>query len=53
MVNLALIGVPIEIASELAGGRRCDSIAITSIYSSRELTRKIKAVQAMRRRVLV
>ena len=49
MVNLVLIGVPIEIASELAG---CDRIAISSIYSSRELMRKIKAVQAMRRRVL-
>ena len=43
-------GMPIEIASELAGHASIDT---TSIYATQELARKIKAVQAMRRRVVV
>jgi site-specific recombinase XerD len=47
-VRQALVdGVPIEVASELAGHA---SVSTTSIYSSQELARKIKAVQGMRRR---
>ena len=47
-VRQALVdGAPIEVVSELAGHA---SIATTSIYSSQELARKIKAVQAMKRR---
>jgi site-specific recombinase XerD len=49
-VRQALVdGMPIEIASELAGHASIDT---TSIYSKQELARKIKAVQAMRKRVL-
>ncbi|MFZ4479724.1 MAG: phage integrase family protein [Rhodoferax sp.] len=49
-VRQALVdGVPIEVASELAGHASIDT---TSIYSTQELARKIKAVQGMRRRVL-
>lgn len=48
-VRQALVdGVPIEVASELAGHASIDT---TSIYSSQELARKIKAVQGMRRRL--
>jgi site-specific recombinase XerD len=48
-VRQALVdGVPIEIASELAGHASIDT---TSLYSTQELARKIKAVQGMRRRV--
>ena len=48
-VRQALVdGVPIEVASELAGHASIDT---TSIYSTQELARKIKAVQGMRRRV--
>jgi site-specific recombinase XerD len=47
-VRQALVdGVPIEVASELAGHASIDT---TSIYSTQELARKIKAVQGMRRR---
>jgi site-specific recombinase XerD len=50
-VRQALVdGVPIEVASELAGHASIDT---TSIYSTQELARKIRAVQAMRRRVAV
>ncbi len=50
-VRQALVdGVPIEVASELAGHASIDT---TSIYSTQELARKIKAVQGMRRRVVV
>ncbi len=50
-VRQALVdGVPIEVVSELAGHASIDT---TSIYSTQELARKIKAVQGMRRRVLV
>jgi site-specific recombinase XerD len=49
-VRQALVdGVPIEIVSELAGHASIDT---TSIYSTQELARKIKAVQTMKRRVL-
>jgi len=49
-VRQALVdGVPIEVASELAGHASIDT---TSIYSMQELARKIKAVQGMRRKVL-
>ena len=49
-VRQALVdGVPIEVASELAGHASIDT---TSIYSTQELARKIKAVQGMKRRVL-
>jgi site-specific recombinase XerD len=49
-VRQALVdGVPIEIASELAGHASIDT---TSIYSTQELARKIKAVQGMKRRVV-
>ncbi|HEY5582017.1 MAG TPA: site-specific integrase [Rhodoferax sp.] len=41
-------GVPIEVVSELAGHASIDT---TSIYSTQELARKIKAVQGMKRRV--
>jgi hypothetical protein len=48
-VRQALVdGVPIEVASELA---RHASIDTTSIYSTQELARKIRAVRGMRRRV--
>jgi site-specific recombinase XerD len=40
-------GMPIEIASELAGHASIDT---TSIYATQELARKIRAVQQMRRR---
>lgn len=47
-VRQALVdGVPIEVASELAGH---SSIDTTSLYATQELARKIKAVQGMRRR---
>jgi integrase len=49
-VRQALVdGVPIEVASELAGHASIDT---TSIYSTQELARKIKAVQGTRRRVV-
>ena len=41
-------GMPIEIASELAGHASTNT---TSIYATQELTRKIKAMRGMRRRV--
>jgi site-specific recombinase XerD len=48
-VRQALVdGVPIEVASELAGHASIDT---TSIYSTQELARKIQAVRGMRRRV--
>jgi site-specific recombinase XerD len=48
-VRQALVdGVPIEVASELAGHASIDT---TSIYSTQELARKIKAIAGMRRRV--
>ena len=48
-VRQALVdGVPIEVASELAGHASIDT---TSIYSTQELARKIRAVQGMKRRV--
>jgi site-specific recombinase XerD len=43
-------GMPIEIASELAGHASIDT---TSIYATQELARKIRAVRGMRRRVAV
>ena len=47
-VRQALVdGVPIEVASELAGHASIDT---TSIYSTQELARKTKAVRAMKRR---
>ncbi|MDD4947638.1 MAG: phage integrase family protein [Gallionella sp.] len=47
-VRQALVdGLPIEVVSELAGHASIDT---TSIYSTQELARKIKAVQAMKRR---
>jgi site-specific recombinase XerD len=50
-VRQALVdGVPIEVASELAGHASIDT---TSIYATQELARKIKAVQTMKRRVAV
>ena len=49
-VRQALVdGVPIEVASELAGHASIDT---TSIYSTQELARKINAVAGMRRRVV-
>ncbi|MEI8156838.1 MAG: site-specific integrase [Burkholderiales bacterium] len=49
-VRQALVdGVPIEVASELAGHASIDT---TSIYSTQELARKITAVRQMRRRVV-
>ena len=49
-VRQALVdGVPIEVASELAGHASIDT---TSIYSTQELARKIRAVQGMKRRVV-
>ena len=48
-VRQALVdGVPIEVASNMAGHA---SLTTTSIYSTQELARKIKAVQGMKRRV--
>ena len=48
-VRQALVdGVPIEVVSELAGHASIDT---TSIYSTQELARKIRAVQGMKRRV--
>jgi site-specific recombinase XerD len=48
-VRQALVdGVPIEVASELAGHASIDT---TSIYSTQELARKVKAVSGMKRRV--
>jgi site-specific recombinase XerD len=48
-VRQALVdGVPIEIASELAGHASIDT---TSLYSTQELARKIKAIQGMRKMV--
>lgn len=50
-VRQALVdGVPIEVASELAGHASIDT---TSIYSTQELARKIRAVRGMKRRVAV
>ncbi len=50
-VRQALVdGVPIEVVSELAGHASIDT---TSIYATQELARKIRAVQAMKRRVVV
>ena len=50
-VRQALVdGMPIEIASELAGHASIDT---TSIYATQELARKIKAVQGMKRRVVL
>ena len=47
-VRQALVdGMPIEIASELAGHASIDT---TSVYSTQELSRKIEAIQSMRRR---
>jgi site-specific recombinase XerD len=47
-VRQALVdGMPIEVASELAGHLSIDT---TSLYSTQELSRKIKAVQSMKRR---
>ena len=49
-VRQALVdGVPIEVVSELAGHASIDT---TSIYATQELARKIRAVQAMKRRVV-
>ncbi|MBK7053098.1 MAG: site-specific integrase [Rhodoferax sp.] len=48
-VRQALVdGVPIEVVSELAGHASIDT---TSIYSTQELARKIRALQTMRHRV--
>ena len=48
-VRQALVdGVPIEVASELAGHASIDT---TSIYSTQELARKIQALRGMKRRV--
>ncbi len=48
-VRQALVdGVPIEVASELAGHASIDT---TSIYSTQELSRKIKAIRGMKRRI--
>jgi site-specific recombinase XerD len=50
-VRQALVdGVPIEVVSELAGHA---SINTTSIYSTQELARKVRAVHSMKRRTLV
>ena len=50
-VRLALVdGVPIEVVSELAGHASIDT---TSIYSTQELARKVRAVHSMKRRTLV
>ena len=49
-VRQALVdGVPIEVASELAGHASIDT---TSIYSTQELARKIQAVRKMKRRLV-
>ena len=49
--NALVDGVPIEVVSELAGHASIDT---TSIYSSQELARKVRAVvQTMKRRTLV
>ena len=46
-VRQALVdGVPIEVVSELAGHASIDT---TSIYSTQELARKIRALQTMKR----
>ena len=48
-VRQALVdGVPIEVASELAGHASIDT---TSIYSTQELARKIRAVRGMKPRI--
>ena len=48
-VRQALVdGVPIEVVSELAGHASIDT---TSIYSTQELARKIRAIKVMKRRV--
>ncbi len=47
--NALVDGTPIEVVSELAGHASIDT---TSIYSSQELARKVRAVQSMRRRQL-
>jgi len=50
-VRQALVdGVPIEVVSELAGHASIDT---TSIYSTQELARKIKAIKVLKRRVAV
>ena len=50
-VRQALVdGMPIEIAGELAGHVSLDT---TSIYSTQELSRKVRAVQAMKRRTVL
>ena len=50
-VRQALVdGVPIEVVSELAGHASIDT---TSIYSTQELARKVRAVHSMKRRTLV
>ena len=50
-VRQALVdGVPIEVVSELAGHASIDT---TSIYSTQELARKVRAVNSMKRRTLV
>ena len=46
--NALVDGVPIEVVSELVGH---ESIDTTSVYSSHELARKIRAMQGMRQRV--
>lgn len=49
-VRQALVdGVAIEVVSELAGHASIDT---TSIYATQELSRKIRAVQSMKRRVV-
>ena len=49
-VRQALVdGVAIEVVSELAGHASIDT---TSIYSTQELARKIRAVHGMRHRVV-
>jgi len=49
--NALVDGVPIEVVSELAGHASIDT---TSIYSTQELARKVRAVvQTMKRRTLV
>jgi site-specific recombinase XerD len=49
-VRQALVdGLPIEVVSELAGHASIDT---TSIYSTQELSRKIRAIQAMKKRTV-
>jgi site-specific recombinase XerD len=43
-----VFGVPIEVVSELVGHASIDT---TAIYSTQELARKIRWIQAMKRRV--